>query len=321
LVLLRKDNAEVPFSPDGPLTWGELDQVRTDVFTPALVGLLPAGPVRPGDGWTASTAAIRELTDLESIDQGRIDCRLESVTELDRRRHARINFAGSVRGTNEDGPNQQTLDGYLYFDLESNHLSYLYLKGLSVLLDKEGREVGRMEGRFVLTRRAHTRCEELSDATLKGRDLEPNADNTLLLYDNPDLGVRFHHPRRWRIGAVRGTQVTLDSTDGSGLLITIEPPERAPTGPQFLNETRDWLAGQKARVLRVEPVQRVLTDPPLEHFALEIEMGNQRALMDYYIARQRTGGATLAARLLPPNTAALQIEVERVARSLVITRK
>ena len=34
-----------PFSPDGPLTWGEIDVVRTDVFNPAAIpGLLPPGP-------------------------------------------------------------------------------------------------------------------------------------------------------------------------------------------------------------------------------------------------------------------------------------
>ena len=31
---------------------------------------------------------------------------------------------------------------------------------------------------------------------LRGVALEPSADNTLLLYDNPDMGVRFLHPRR-----------------------------------------------------------------------------------------------------------------------------
>src|SRR5262249_18295988 len=157
-----------------------------------------------------------------------------------------IAFNGTVRGTNEDGPNRQTLDGYLYFDLESNHVSYLYLKGLSVLLDKDGREVGRIEGRFVLSRRAHTRRRELSDARLKGVSLEPNAENTQLLYDNPDLGVRFQHPRRWRVASVRGPQVALDGADGSGLLVTVEALKRLPSGTQFLTESRDWLAGQKA---------------------------------------------------------------------------
>src|SRR5262249_35263178 len=41
VVMLRLNNTEVPFSPDGPLTWGEIDLLRTDVFTPALVGMLP----------------------------------------------------------------------------------------------------------------------------------------------------------------------------------------------------------------------------------------------------------------------------------------
>src|SRR5262249_52975395 len=31
LVLLRHQQSEVPFSPDGPLTWNEIDLVRTDV--------------------------------------------------------------------------------------------------------------------------------------------------------------------------------------------------------------------------------------------------------------------------------------------------
>ena len=39
----------------------------------------------------------------------------------------------------------------LVFDLESRHLSYLYLKGGNFLLDKDGKEVGRIDGQFVLT--------------------------------------------------------------------------------------------------------------------------------------------------------------------------
>src|SRR5205823_323975 len=61
LILLRHNNTEVPFSPDGPLTWGEIDLIGTDVFTPALAGMLPERAVRAGDRWTATDAAVREL--------------------------------------------------------------------------------------------------------------------------------------------------------------------------------------------------------------------------------------------------------------------
>lgn len=321
LVIMRQGNTEVPFSPDGPLLWGEMDQVRTDVFTPALVGLLADKEVRPGDRWTAGTPAVQELTDMERIDDGHVECRFDQVMTLEKRKYARITFNGTVRGTNEDGPNKQTLDGYLYFDLESNHVSYVYLKGVSGLLDKDGRELGKVEGRFVLSRRAHTQSQELSDEGLKGVTLEPNADNTLLLYDNPDLGIRFTHPRRWRVGGVRGTQLTLDSMDGSGMLLTVDPLARVPSGAQFLTESRRYLTEQKANVLRAEPVQTVRENPPLEHFSLQTEIAGQKVLMDYYVTRQASGGVTLAARLLPTDLIALQLEVERIARSIEVTRK
>lgn len=321
LVLIRLRQMEVPFSPDGPLTWGEIDLVRTDVFTPALRGLLPANPVRAGERWAASPAAVQELTDLEKVEEGRLDCLLEQVTVLDGRRLARVALSGTVRGVNEDGPNRQLLEGYYFFDLASQHLSYLYLKGAHILLDKDGKEMGRVEGRFVLTRQAHQRCPDLTDDALRGVALEPNADNTLLLYDNPDLGVRFLHPRRWRVGGVRGRQVVLDETNGSGLLVTLEPPAQVPTAGQFLKESQDWLTQQKAKVFQVGGPW-TLQGPPqaLEHFTLDVELGGQRALLASYVARQSHGGATLAGRLLTADQANLRKEVERIARSVTVTR-
>jgi hypothetical protein len=321
LVVLRRDNIEVPFSPDGPLLWGEIDLIRTDVFTPALAGLLPDRPVVPGDRWPAQRTAIQELTDLEHLDERGVECRLDQVTVIDGRRHARVTFSGRVRGTNEDGPNRQQLDGYLFFDLESPHLSYLSLKGINFLLDKDGKEAGRVEGQFVLTRRVNTTAADLSAEALRGVVLEPNDDNTRLLYDNPTLGVRFLYPRRWRVAGVHGRQVGLDGADGSGILLTVEPPARVPTGVQFLAESRTYLEGQKAKVLRADP-PRALQGPPqeLEQFGMEVEVMGQRVEMDYYVARQSPGGVTLAARLLPRDLAAVRKEVEGIARSLTVTR-
>jgi hypothetical protein len=322
LILLRHNNQEVPFSPDGPLTWGEIDQVRTDVFTPALVGLLPRDPASVGDKWTAARSAIQELTDMERIEEGEVTCRLEQILTVEKRRQARVSFAGTVRGPGEDGTTQQKLDGFLYFDLESNHVSYVSLKGVHSLLDKDNKEVGRVEGRFVLSRQANTRCKELSDEGLKGVATEPNADNTLLLYDNPDLGVKFLHPRRWRVTGAHGNQVTLDSADGGGgVLLTVEPPSRTPTGAQFLTESREFLEKQKAKFVRVERPAAVQGVAGMEHFSIEAEMGGQAFVMDYYTWKQRDGGVIVAARLPKEDAAALQKEVERIARSATVTKK
>jgi hypothetical protein len=319
LVILRQKEAKAPFSPDGPLTWNEIDLVRTDVFTPILAGLLPDKPVRPGERWAATAAAIRELTDMERIDEGQVECSLAEISTLAKRRHARIDFAGTVRGLNEDGPNRQKLEGAFYFDLESNHLSYLSLKGISSLLNKEGKALGSVEGRFVLTRQIQRPLPDLSDEALRRVTLEPNAENTLLLYENAELGVRFLYPRRWRVAGVHGRQVALDEANGSGLLLTLEPRERVPTGAQFLAESRDWLDKQRARILRIDQPKRLETSPgELEQFALEVEVKGEKALMDYYVMQQRLGGATVAARLLPADLAALRKETEKIVRSVTI---
>lgn len=317
LVILRLRNAEVPFSPDGPLTWSEIELVRTDVFTPALTGLLPDAAVKPGDRWHAKAAAIQELTDMEKIEAGTLDCRLEQVTLLSGRRHARVAISGSIRGVNEDGPNRQEIVGYFFFDLESNHLSYLSFKGTHILMDGEGKEAGKIEGQFVLTRQAHTQVVELSDEALRGVAIEPNAENTQLLYDNADLGVRFLYPRRWRVGGVQGRQVTVDDTaGGGGLLITLEPFARVPAAAQFQAEVRGYFGKQQAKVVRLDP-PRVLAGG-VEYFTLDVEMAGQKATMDYYLIRQPLGGAVLAARLTG-DLNSLRGDVDRIAKSLTVT--
>jgi hypothetical protein len=321
LVLLRRGSTEVPFSPDGPLTWGELDLVRTDVFTPALVGLLPPKAVKVGDAWPASTLAVQELTDLEKLEEGGLQCKLEQLTTHDGRRFARASFSGSATGSGEDGRNRQKLEGYYEFDLTSNHLCYLYLKGIHTLLDADGQEVGRIEGRFVLSRRLDAKNPELTDEKLKGVTLEPGPENTLLLYDNPDLGVKLVYPRRWRVASVRGNQLALDGADGVGMLLTVEPLSRTPSGAAFLKESQEFFTKEKAKLLRTQPVQMVRETPPLEHFALEIEMNGQKAVLDYHVTRQADGGVTLAARLPAEDAAALQEEVRKLAQSVRVTRR
>ncbi|HYV37364.1 MAG TPA: hypothetical protein VE988_16770 [Gemmataceae bacterium] len=318
MVILRQNQVEVPFSPDGPMTWNELDLVRTDVFTPALVGLLPAQAVKLNDRWQAAAYSIQELTDLDKIEEGIVTCQLDQLTKVNGRRQARVSFKGAVRGVGEDGPTRHTLDGYLLFDAESNHISYVTVRGTQQLLDKDGKTVGKIEGTFVLTRRPEA-SKDLSDAVLRTLKLEPNEDNTQLLYDNPELGLRFLHPRRWRVAGVRGQQLGLDENSGSGLLLTLEPLKELPTAAQFLQESRTYLEQQKAKILRVDPVRQLQGGAKaVDQFALEVEIGGQKALMNYFVLRQAKGGATIAARVQPAQQNLILQDLEKIVKSMQI---
>lgn len=321
LVVLRKGHNEVPFSPDGPLTWGEIDAVRTDVFVPALLGLLPKHEVAPGARWNASEAAVRELTDLEKVNGGALECKLDRVTNIGRRRFARVNFTGTIDGVGEDGPVRHKLQGNYTFDLEGRYLADLTLLGTAILVDDAGKEAGKVEGRLVLTRTLEARSPSIGDAATRNLKLEPDDENTRMLYDNAELGVRFLYSRRWHVAQVMGAQVALATKDGNGLLITVDPVRNVPTAGAFLEESRGWLVKQKAKVGKTYTPRRLRERPTLDAFALEAELGSQKLWLDYYVTSQDSGGATVAARLNPDGLAELRRESEAVAKSVVITKR
>jgi len=323
MVIIKSGGRRAPFSPDGPLTWGEIDVVRTDIFNPvAIPGLLPGAPVKKGQSWKASAAAITELTDMEKLDSGELTVEFVGIAEVEKKRVARLKIAGTVKGVNEDGPNTQTLEGTAYFDLDASCLCYLSLKGTHKLLDGTGQTVGLIEGQFLMTRTLSPKPpDELTDGALGLLGLKPTAENTLLLYDNPQLGVRFLYPRGWRVGAVQGRQVTLDHARGAGVLITVEPAARVPSAEDYLKESQAFLARQKAEVTLTDKPRRVRTEPVLlDRFGLDAVFGSDKARLEYAVLKQTDGGATIAARIPAADAAALKIEVEQVIRSLSVTK-
>lgn len=316
VVLMRKNSAEVAFSPDGPLTWGELDLIRTDVFAPALAGLYPDGPVAPGDAWRVREGAVKELTDLETLEAGSLECSLVGVSPINGRRTAQLALRGAVRGVGEDGPTRHSVEGTLYFDLESNFLAYLSLTGTQEMFDEAGKSAGVISGRFTLTRTPAREAAGLSDRDLGGLSLEPGLLNTQLLYENADLGLRFVHPRQWRVGTQRGNQLTLDAA-GGGMLLTVDPIEKVPGTPQFQAESRQQLQKFQARVKSETPPSRLTGESgPIDTFRTEAEVGGEAVTLAYYVIRGGGHGLTVAVRCPTRDAPALLADAERILRTV-----
>ncbi|MSQ96530.1 MAG: hypothetical protein EXR98_18550 [Gemmataceae bacterium] len=314
LVILRHNQYEVPFCPNGPLTWGEIELVRTDVFAPALHGLFPDKAVRAGERWHADSVAMQELTDLEKIEKADFVCTFEKVTTLLGRRNAHVQFEGKVHGIGEDGKALHELRGSYYVDLDANFLTYLYVKGTHHLLDKSGKATGTIEGTFIMTRTQTPQTMEVGDAALRGLTLEPNAENTRLLFEHPQVSARFLYPRNWRIAGVNEKQIGIDENRGSGLLLTLTPAASTPTGGQFHQETTQFLSKQQAKFFREDKLRAL--PGGLETFGFDAEVAKERVHLQYYTTRQGSQGATLTARLLLADLANVQRDVEGIARSL-----
>jgi hypothetical protein len=324
LVVTRANTIKNAFSLDGPLTYGEVDLIHKDVFTPGLAGLLPTQAVRPGETWKAGAEAVQELTGIDKIEEGSFDCKFEGIFPVAGRNQARVAVTGTVRGVDDDGPCRHQIDGFFYFDMAAQSLGYLTFRGTHFLLDKDGKEAGKFEGSFTLSRQMNARVAELTDAALRGLSLEPTDENTRLLFDNAELGLRFVYARRWRVNGINGPQVMIDEVrnTGNGLLLTVVPLKNVPTAAQYQSECEKFIAEQKGKIIGAQKPRQIQAGTmAIENFALEVDMAGQRVILDYYIMRQAEGGATLSARLLAADARALMPEMEKLAKTVVISKK
>lgn len=323
LVVLRSAKGKSPFSPDGPLLWGEIDAVRTDPFASVLVpALLPAKPVAVNDTWPVAADAVGELTDLDKVTAGGFTMKLVGIVTLNGQKQARLSLTGSIRGIDDNGPCKHNLDGTAYFDLAESRLVYLSLKGTHELLDGSGKTTGTIEGRFTMTRTAAKEAKELSDAALKDVELKPTPENSALLYDNRELGVRFLHSRRWRVGAVQGRQVTLDGPNGAGILLTIETAKSLPSSAEFLRESTAFLEKSAKKVAVVQKVTRVANSPAIDRFALTATANEEAIRMEYAVLANADGtGTTVAGRLPDADATELGKDLDRILRSLAVGKK
>ncbi len=320
LVILRHNQYEVPFGPTTPLLWSEIELVRTDVFVPALAGLLPTEPQTVGAKWKADKVAIQELTDLERLDFANLECTFLEITKYNNRDCAVITFNGTVDGVGEDGNARHELKGGLYFDLAARYVPFLRVKAAHTMLDKDKKNsLGKIEGTLEITRKA-PQTQNVSNAALSGLKLDPDADNTLLLFDHPPTGTSFLYPRNWRIVGFNEKQIAVDERRGSGLLITLGTTAATPKTDQFHKDTHEWL-GKQQNVKRLRADAPRSLQPGLDAFSFDTEFGKDRVFLQYYAVRQGNNAATVAGRFTTNDIQAVHAEGERLMRSLQLRSK
>ncbi len=208
---------------------------------------------------------------------------------------AHITLSGDLEGKMKR-TNRQKLTGRLYFDLKHGLICYLWIDGVHSLLDKNRRENGKIAGQYVMVRKLNPRNEKISQAALEKLNLEPDANNTKLLFEERELGIRMLHPRRWhmrphhaRSNYPRRIERQRPAHHGRAV-------RRVPETNAYLNETRAFLEKTKAKIYPGQAPVRLREAPEeLDQFAYQAEIGGQLAYMDYFVARQHSNGAAFTA--------------------------
>ncbi|MEZ6140679.1 MAG: hypothetical protein R3B84_08930 [Zavarzinella sp.] len=314
IVLLKRGNSKVPFSPDAPLLWGEIDLIRTEIILSQLNGILPKEAISPTEQWEAQQSAIHELTDFDTIDGGKLVCKLEKRENIGPRDLCHISFVGKIDGVNEDGPASQELVGKLIFDKSSGYITYLTLKGVHSLKDEKGQNVGKIEGSFELTRIPLQGQVEVADSVVKKLNTTPDDTNTLLLHQEPSLKLSFDYSRRWRISRTTTQQITIDGPAGAGILVTVSSRQNTLSVADFRKEALQDLQKREATIHSSTGPE--LLENGKAWFAHVATIGKSTVTMVYVVCISDDRGVTLAARLPGKTSTELVEDVKNIAKSL-----
>lgn len=317
IILVRDTPQDVTFSPDGPMTLVELEQVRTDVFLPRLAGLFPAQPVGVNESWAAGAQAVQELTDLQQIQSGQLQCTLNKIEKSAGRTLAIVNLSGKVSGTSQQGPNQQTLQGKYHFDLDTQRLTFLQFEVTSVILDKNQKKIGDITARYRLVRE----LKPTSTIEVDSLDVEPTEENTLLLAQEPKLGAELTHSRRWASRPPGEKQWIIDGPSGSGLTIQFEPASNIPSAEAVRKEIEATL-GKAAQGLKAEADPNGWIDGSrrVQRLSWRGAQNGKDYVFDYFLWKQGDQGAIIAARYFAPEAREAQSDAERIVRSMRVNK-
>ena len=309
VVLLRAPNGRKnPFSPDGALTLDEIEVLRRDLIGPALVtGLLPSTAAKPGQSWPVGEQSVRELTDYETIEDNKLIVTFESVLKLGGRNHARLGLKGSVRGSSEDGPNSQTMEGTIYFDLENKILASFSLSAVAVIAAPDGKTTaGEIKGTLLLNRSRVALDALLSLEKLPEASLKLTEANGAVLLDEPELGLSFEHPRRWRASRTTERGITLEERTGGGAIV-FNRVGTLPTAATQIEDAKALAAKQNWTILSTgEPAKT----GDLERFHQIVDDGKRKLRLDYATLAAKTGGWVITARTpdTKPNELLMQLD-------------
>lgn len=183
------------FSPNGALTYDEVELLQFPGDSLGLLPLLNDTAVEPGEVWKPSDWVLQYLAGIEASEKAAINCKLESVTNG----VARVQVTGEIQGADLGARCVIKVTGFYLFDVAGK-----YLKRAEITQEAAS-EAGVLNPAFAITAKAVLDRKPLAqpvglpDDVLKSHTGESNESSFLLIYEQPEWGVRFFYGRDWHV--------------------------------------------------------------------------------------------------------------------------
>jgi len=197
------------FSPQGPLSFEELELIDVLANSLLLDRLLPQQAIAVGRSWEHSDELLAALLGLDTIAGADVKSVFTEVADG----KARFEMSGQVEGAEDGVATKIELKAKYQFDLQRKRIIWLGI------LVREDRGVGHVDTGFDVVARLQmritpgSRSKHLTDAALSGVSLKPTPELTQLGYESAGGGWRFSHDRRWFVITEEKDQAVLRLID------------------------------------------------------------------------------------------------------------
>ena len=195
MVVQRSEDGLTYFSPQGPLTRGDLELISSQCDPLAVRELLDGETLAVKDSWQPNNRVLAELFGIDHITNAKVKCQLLSATkEL-----ARVQITGEAEGVALGAMSKLKVDGTITVDRKRQAISRI------AVTINEQRDVGLFAPGFEMEAHIDTKISptktppELDRDALAQVAAEPESADMALAFGSPNLGVAFIHDRQWRV--------------------------------------------------------------------------------------------------------------------------
>ncbi|MFO0809400.1 MAG: hypothetical protein U0746_12305 [Gemmataceae bacterium] len=196
-VAQRINDSLVCYSPHGPLTREELENVSEHFDTLALTGLLPGREVKVGDTWKPTNGIAQGLCQFEALVANELECKLDGIKDG----AAIVAVSGKAKGIELGASATVTVTASMRFDLLKKRLVSLDWKQTDKRDQGPASPAVNAQATVLVEREVIDEPKELSDVALVGvpQGMEVPAPLTMLTLRDVKGRFELSVAREWQL--------------------------------------------------------------------------------------------------------------------------
>jgi hypothetical protein len=305
----------VIYSPDGPMRLAELSMLSDHSHLPQLETFLPEKDLKVGDTWPADNSALCELTGLDSIESGTVECKFEGEVTIQDVPFVQISASGNFVGLTGSQKSRCQLRAGIYLDPKTARFVSMRAVGKQETLGPNDKPAGEVQVDFQVLVEPSQDDAELADAAVDQLPAVSTPELLRLVFEIPERGFRLTHSRQWILQRVDADRFFFAGPNVS-FVVTLEPDGKLPSPQAYQDQVVSYMKEQKIETKETKPIEsKEIEGGAMGHFQFEATIKERVSLLDYWVRSVADRGITVASNAASPVAEGVLADLESIVAS------